>query len=302
MRQTTLLILIVLLASVMTGCVSSGKKTVRPEIDPMIVTISEDDYTEDQVQVMAAIVNRLRGQDVQLRATFNSTGKHTSKDEDFNYAGFELTNTILTGYTVVPIGKDTALALLEGAFLFKDVIDRRAGVQFKAEYIITRQGMNILNSSTVIRTQSFPVVETYILPGKLSDVLGDDIENVADLYLYAIQNAIPFNSGNPDGEGFEKQDYTILTFCKDRLAPWSKFYVVMAAKKNGLSKIGEEAIYLQSNGFRVAMLEAKFTPDSWKSKFYIHARYNPDPKGGGDDIVIGEFLNKASPKAVAEKQ
>ncbi|QGY40258.1 hypothetical protein GM415_08995 [Pseudodesulfovibrio cashew] len=291
MTKTISLIILVLIAS-MTGCVSSNTNINRSQLDPTVIPISEDDYTEDQIQVMAAIVNRLRGQEVQLNATFDPAGKHSVGEKDFKYAGFELTNTILTGYNVVSTGQDTALALLEGAFLFKDVIDRRAGVQFKVQYTITKQGMTILNSSAVTRTQSFPVVEAYILPGELHEVLVDDIENVADLYLYAIQNAIPLNSEKSDAQGFKKGDYTILAFCKDRLAPWSKFSVVMARYKNGRSVIGEEAIYLESHGFRVALIEAQFTPGSLRSKFYINAKYNPTPSLVNKDIVVGEFLNK----------
>ncbi len=260
---------------------------------PPSVAIEDKDLTQDQQLIMAALINRMRGRGEIETVTFDKKGLHTVEEENFHYEGFETTGVILTGYMLKPEKDGNVRALLQGAFLFKDILNRRAGAEFVVGYIIGKDSLNIIQSAVNIRTPAFPKTEAYFVPGKVKDLFDGGVRNMADLYLYALNHAVPmtYNDESTAKMKFENKNHSILVFSMDRMPGNAKFEVVMTKDPNGSSVIGESD-YMVGQGFRVSLAQSKFKPDSPNSKFYIWATYNPDPERGSNDIVIGDFKNK----------
>lgn len=287
-------ILLVLCSMVLTGCVA-GSVTDRTVVLAPTLEMTDDDLTVDQQLVLASLIERLRGNGPAEQVSFDPGGLQATTEENFKYEGFEVSNLVITGYDVFPYGEGQSRAYLDGGLLFKDVLGRRAGVQFAVDYIIREDQLIILNSAVTPRTPDHPEVQALIVPGNLEDVPAGEVENMADMYVWALDKAVPMNKAT-DGERFEKAQYTILVFCMDRLRAEADFRVEVTQYKSGGQQLGE-MVYMGDRGWRTGVIIAEFTPNSPRSRFYIQAKYNADPENGGDTVLVGRFANKVESPA-----
>ena len=284
----------VFLALILSGCVTGGPAD-RTVVVPPMLDLTVDDLLPDQQMVLATLIERLRGNGPLEGVTYEPGGVQATVEQDFKYEGFGLAGLILTGYDVKPFAKGVAAAYLDGGLLFKDELGRRVAVQFAVNYLVYEDHLVIRDSAVTPRTPDFPEVQAFFLPGSFNDIPASEVENMADLYVWTVNHAVPVNLA---GEGFPEQEYTILVFCMDRLRPEASFDVSVTGSRGGGKKLADME-YVGDRGWRTGLVVASFTPDSGQSRFYIRAKYNPNPAGGGQDVLVGQFANKGAVAAPA---
>lgn len=281
--------LLLLLATViLTGCVTTTQTAPDVVLPPML-DMSEDDLLPDQKLVLGSLIERMRGNGPLEMVSFDANGVQASVEKDFKYEGFNLAGLLITGYDVKQISSNSASVYFDGGLLLKDGLERRVAVQFALNYVISNDRIVIQNSAITQRTPSFPNVQAFILPGSFEDIPAERVKTMSDLYIWTVIHAVPMNV--TDRESFSNQKYSILVFCMDRLRKEAAFDVVVTRSAYGGQPIGE-MVYIGDRGWRTGLLVSEFTPDSPRSQFYIRAKYNPDPKGDGQDILVGVFANK----------
>jgi hypothetical protein len=218
---------------------------------------------------------------------------------DFNYDGFDVKNVGVTGYITAELGPDRVQAMLEGVILFKDVINRRAGVYFCTQYVVTPNNITITKSVVAGIPSDFPRVETYFIPEKTFKAAASNLTSYMDYYLFAIENAEPMSYGEGESKVGLTGEYYILTFCKDRIYQEASLAMTITDRPYGAGKKLAEGISINDSGWRILVAGGKFAPGSSRFKFYVGVTYKQEAGSYLPEVVVGEFLNVKKPYAPA---
>jgi len=302
MRKYTFFILPILCTMILSACNIPVMETAPlepppPKVveTPVVKPVKKAQSPDDIKLVTATLIERLRGSRVAVdNVTMDPNGQHAVGELSFSYAGFDVKNVAVTGYVVNVIEPGMAMVVLEGVILFKDVINRRAGVYFATQYIVTQQGINITKSVMAGVPPDFPRVETFFVPQKKLREAGGKLVSYTDYYLFAIENAEPMTYGAEGKKSGKNSDYYVMTFCKDRVFQESSLTMKITSKPYGAGKKLGEAISINDSGWRILIAGGKFSPGSSQNKFYVGVAYQQNPKGYIPEVVVGEFSNVKS--------
>ena len=259
---------------------------------PEVIPLKKSQTPDDIKLVSAALIERLRGGIVAVEnVSFDLNGRYAFGETGFNYDDFDVHNLAITGYVTTLLEPGVAQALLEGIILFKDSINRRAGVYFAAQYVVTQKNITINKAVVAGIPPDFPRVETYFIPEKPFKAAAANLKNYVDYYLFAIENAEPMTYGPGEKKTGTNQKYFIMTFCKDRLFQESSLEMKVTSKPNMGGKKLADPVYINDSGWRIIIAGGKFRPGSASSKFYVGISYKQDPSSHLPSVVVGEFHN-----------
>jgi hypothetical protein len=307
MRKYGSYLLPLLCALVLAGCnmptTQSASLTPPPPKNvpaPQVIPAAPEQKLDDIKLVSAALIERLRGGRISVEnVTLDPNGQHSVGELDFDYDGFDVKNVAVTGYITAELEPGKVQAMLEGVILFKDVINRRAGVYFCTQYIVTRTNINITKSVVAGIPPDFPRVETYFIPEKKFKEAASSLTSYADYYLFAIENAEPMTYGEGESKIGLTGDYYILAFCKDRIYQEASLAMKITDRPYGAGKKLGEGICINDSGWRILVAGGKFAPGSSRFKFYVGVTYKQEAESHLPEVVVGEFLNVKKPYAPA---
>ena len=314
MRKHILLTATILCGLVLAACnmpeLQSAPVEPPPPVDvqaPVAVPVPQAKAPSDIELVSAALIERLRGGRIAVaNVTLDPEGQHAVGELSFDYAGFDVQDVAVTGYTVNVIEPGSALVVLEGAILFKDIINRRTGVYFATQYIMDKDGVNITKSVMTGIPPDFPRVETFFIPQAKLKEAASSLVTYTDYYLFAIENAEPMTYGEGSSKSGLKRDYYIMSFCKDRLFQDSSLSMAVTSRPNGAGTKLAEAISINDTGWRILIAGGKFAPGSSRNKFHVGVAYQQNPGGYLPEVVVGAYSNvkqtEASLAAAAQRE
>ncbi|BDQ38374.1 hypothetical protein SYK_27340 [Pseudodesulfovibrio nedwellii] len=298
MRKYTVLTILVLFSLALTACKMDGLGSTPPPPPPKkvqtpeVIPVKQEQAPDDIKLVTSALLERLRGGKIAVEnVTFDPAGRHAVGEKEFDYEGFDVQNVAVTGYETTVLNQGEVLVMLEGVFLFKDVINRRAGVYYAAQYVVTKRSVNITKSVVVGIPPDFPRVETFFVKEKTFKAVASTLTSYMDYYLFAIENAEPMTYGEDGSRTGIKSKYFIMTFCKDRLFQESSLAMKVTSRAYGAGTKLADAISINDSGWRILIAGGEFTPGSSKSRFYVGVTYKQDPTGYLPAVVVGEFAN-----------
>lgn len=259
---------------------------------PQVIDLAASEVPADIQFAIAAVLQRLRGLDTPIEgATYDPAGRHHVGESGFNYEGYDATGIAITGYTATMLDSGKASVILEGMMLFKDLLMRRTGVYFCAQYLADRNGILIQKSVTTGMAPAFPRVETYIIE---EDALRSGMENMStyqDYYLHVLENAEPMTYAPGGDSSGSREKYFIVTFCKDRIFEESDLKMEVTDKQPPKGKDVAKPVYLNDSGWRFMIAGGKFRPGSRSCKFHVTVTYKQDPKSYLPETVVGQFEN-----------
>ena len=294
-------IISLLLLVYLTGCVTldtiTSNMTDQPRVvqAPPMYQLGQEDTPIDIKLVTAAIIYKLRGVDGAVEhVSFDPDGFIQIGEEDFHYEGFEMTKMTITGYqeTVIQAKKKT-MVTLEGVLLFKDEINRRAGVYFAANYSATKKGIVIENAFTNGIPPDSPQIEAFLVPADVIKPPRPDVENgYLPLYLLAVQNAIPMTAPVDQKPIYPKGEYLMMVFCKDRIFKESIMEMKVSALKSLRGKSISDVAYIAENGWRIMVSGGKFAPGSTANRFYYGVEYTANPGADTEPVKLALFSNR----------
>ena len=263
---------------------------------PQVIPAAPAQKLDDIKLVSAALIERLRGGRISVEnVTLDPNGQHSVGELAFDYDGFDVKNVAVTGYITAELGPNQVQAMLEGVILFKDVINRRAGVYFCTQYVVTQNNINITKSVVAGIPPDFPRVETYFIPEKKFKESASSLTSYMDYYLFAIENAEPMTYGEGESKIGLTGEYYILTFCKDRIFDEASLAMKITDRPYGAGKKLAEGISINDSGWRILVAGGKFAPGSSRFKFYVGVTYKQEAESYLPEVVVGEFLNMKKP-------
>ncbi|WP_319541591.1 hypothetical protein [uncultured Pseudodesulfovibrio sp.] len=279
----TLLALVLVVG--LAGCKAGSMTQSTVELPP-VKSIQESDLSDDQLLALAAVVNRMRGRPNLENAVFDPDQDMMISESGFSYDNMELTNTILLGAESVKLADGKFSSVLEGLFLFRDDLGRRAGARFAVKYYtLPAKGILISDARVSPEGIAYPKVEVYTVLQSAIDITTVKFDNYETLYRTVVEKSFPMTFTSADERQYgDKDKYLVFVFCKDRVSPMADF------KIEGTPKI--KPLYANINGWPVGVFGAKFKPGSPMSKFKFTVTYNPAPDSGGSTVVVGRFENK----------
>lgn len=297
MRKYTLFLLPLLCGLLLAGCIEMPSASLTPPPPkvvpaPQVIPPAPNQKLDDIKLVSAALIERLRGGRISVpNVTLDPNGQHAVGELEFNYDGFDVKNVGVTGYITAELAPGTVQAMLEGVILFKDVINRRAGVYFCTQYVVTQDRINITKSVVTAIPPDFPRVETYFIAEDKFKAAASSLLNYVDYYLFAIENAEPMSYGEGESRTGLTGNYYIMTFCKDRIYQEASLNMKVTDKPFGAGKTLADAISINDSGWRILIAGGKFAPGSTRYKFYVGVNYKQDASGYLPEVVVGEFHN-----------
>jgi len=304
MRKYRQYLLPMLCALVLAGCKMpemATSLTPPPPKDvpaPQVVPAAADQKLDDIKLVSASLIERLRGGRISVdNVSLDPDGQHSVGELDFDYDGFDVQNVAVTGYITAELEPGKVLAMLEGVILFKDMINRRAGVYFATQYVVFQDSINIVKSVVAGIPPDFPRVETYFIPDKTFKAAAPTLTNYVDYYLFAIENAEPMTYGEGESRMGLTSDYYILTFCKDRIYEEASLAMRITDRPFGAGNKLAEGISINDSGWRILIAGGKFAPGSSRFRFYVGVTYKQEEDSHLPTVVVGEFLNTKKPYA-----
>lgn len=259
---------------------------------PEVVPVKQNQSPDDVKLVTSALIERLRGGHIQVEnVAFDPAGQHSVGELGFSYDGFDVQNVAITGYVTTLLEAGRAQAMLEGIILFKDIINRRAGIYFATQYMVTPAGVNITKSVVAGIPPDFPRVETFFVSEKKFKAVASSLTSYVDYYLFAIENAEPMTYGEDGKKTGLNAKYFIMSFCKDRLFQESSLEMRVTSRPYGGGKKLADAVSINDSGWRILIAGGKFVPGSSINKFYVGVNYQVDPDGYLPAVTVGEFWN-----------
>ncbi len=261
--------------------------------------------------VIAAIVEQMRDRGKRIKqVAFDKAGRHTLRDPSFNYAGFDLVLLDIGGYRLIENTKKRTVVRMDGVMHFADDIGRACSNTFAVRYEMRPgRAINIRESAVRHVTPAFPLVRAYFVPaGKIASSRGK-LKTFHDFYKMAVDSAVPMRATAAEIAAREKEkelstwqkfkkaslaevaadEYVILVFCMERLAPAAEFKVKVTAQETVHGNPLAQTVYMNDAGWRIAAMGATAKLNSKADKFYVYATYEPDQSNLEKPILVGKF-------------
>ena len=307
------------------GCATTLTQVGKEDKEPSMKINLPDRYFHDEntvpndiKMICAAIINKSRHRGETPFVCFDPNGTHKIQEEGFNYEGFDVILTDITGFEAKKTATNTVHGTLEGVLHFQDFVGRRASTYFAATYNKTPQGISITKSGAVGIPPVFPRLEAYFVPAEaINKCAKEDLRGFWNTYLFALENAIDMRPTDEDRQAhqafeemsffkkakasmkIEKSEFVLMIFCLDRISGDADLELIISETEHSADKSLVEPGYIDEHGWWITMATGKFAADSWwNTNFYAHVFYNPDPEDESKRLLVGLFSNQKdySPK------
>ncbi len=258
-----------------------------------VETTTVAQLSPDVSAVISAVVARMRGltrPGDALPVEFAGNLGSTLREREFAYDGFVVGAVGIHQYEVS--GADGSERFLAGTLLFSDLIGRRTDIGFSVGYTLARDRITVNLADVVPVYRRLPGVIVAFVPGTLvSDFLIKKITSSTELLSFALENAVPL--GRPSEFPKGRKDYYVFAFFLDRLAPGDRVDLRLSERVQGLSGKSRGVHVVNDRGWRVAMVQARFTLGGEEAIFVkaIHL-----PAGGSEPRLAGVFSTGLSPQ------
>ncbi len=290
-RYSTPLILI-LVALVLTGCVTQGYSLPKP--------VAGIVRTSDSVAVEAAVENLLRGGDLdRVPGVKLAPGARISVSETgFDYAGFAMTKGRLLRYHSP--AKDQAARTIAGELNFEDQLGRRTTVLYYAAYRFAGGEIEIGEANAAPLYSVFPEASMFVVPSEaVVNLAGNLLQTHTALIRFMAKNAVTWMT--PGSVPTGTRDYVVFVFLADRVSPSAELQVKISAVRGGTGGFGKATRYLDVKGWRIAILTGQFALSD-EPYLYVKAVFSPGAEidfGSRTPRLVGLFSTDPSEKPAA---
>ena len=325
LKITKLVFLIFISCCVFCGCVTTLTQVGKEDREPSMKINLPDRYFPDKDTVpidvkliCAAMINKLRHRAETPFVHFDPNGTHKIQEKGFEYEGFDVILTDITGFEAEKTATNTVHGTLEGVLHFQDFVGRRASTYFAATYTKTPEGISIAKSGAAAIPPVFPRLEAYFVPAEaINTCKKEDLRGFWNTYLFALENAIDMQPTDEDRQAhrafeemsflkkakasmkIEKREFVLMIFCLDRISGDADLELIISETEHSVDKNLVVPGYINEHGWWITMATGKFAADSWwNTNFYAHVFYNPDPNDKSKRLLVGLFSNQKdySPK------
>ena len=223
-------------------------------VEVAAIPIANEDVSADLKLAVAGIVKRMQGEKDMAHVRFSPGAGTRLAEPGFAYNGFALTRTSLLNHA--PLAGDPNGIGVGGFLFFEDAMLRRAAVTFEADYTVAKDGITFARAEIGQVLSRHPKVRMFVMPanavvGKLAG-----IRSCQGFYNLAREHAI--DRRNPAAISKTSQDYVIVVFFEDRIAPSDKVEVRVTDDRSGTSGFGQGTTVYDFNGWRVAVVGYNF--------------------------------------------
>ena len=285
----------VLAAALLLGAAGGPRaQTAPPPGEEADRAAFEDLLTLDGMLVAQAIAWVLEGvarPDLIAPVRFGAPEALPPLDPGIRDAALRLSGIVVTGYERVD--GEPARRLIRGLVRHQDQYGRLATTAFKAGYRLAEQEAIVIDSSAVLPLYAPDAgVRFAVVPGtRVSDFLIKKITSSTELLSFALENAVPL--GRPSEFPKGRKDYYVFAFFLDRLAPGDRVGLRLSESADGLSGKSRDVHVVNDQGWRVAMVQGRFTLGDDKAPFVkaIHL-----PAGGSEPRLAGVFSTGLAPQ------
>jgi hypothetical protein len=202
--------------------------------------------------------------------SFGSQEQNLLREDNFAYSDFAVGNIRFT--EAGQLSESPLRRMIAGIVQFDGSHERGALAYVRAEYLLEENGLVIERSWARPFAPTDPRLDVVVVPLSAVKAAGDGIYSSWDsLYEFAAQNRV-------SAEDSKSRDwYVIYLFCLDRLAPDADFYAVVGktSRESSKDKSLAKPVDLNYDGFRVAVVKAKFRLGSTARRFYLNVQYRP---------------------------
>jgi hypothetical protein len=249
------------------------------------VPLTSSDLPADIKLVAAAVSFRMKGYGPNRipHVTFApATGN--IQEAGFNYEGFVVKGISVVGYGNRPDGRPGKE--LGAVLLFEDSVGRRTTVRLLAHYAVSGNGIQVDHASITPVFPAWANAEAYIVPrAALPANPRSLIRNHADLYSFAVSNAIRPGSATNDGRNL------VFLFAKDRASPTATLKGKVSDDKTGTSGYEGGTKILDYAGWRAASIAGQFDVNG-NAMLFAKPVYRPGEEQGffaRGDRLLGSF-------------
>ena len=222
---------------------------------PEPIATSLDQMPGDIATVVTAIQQRIIGYDVDRASNVrfaNETASAFAETWSF-LRGFAPAGTQL--YTYETVTDDPAAKTGCGRLDFEGPLGRRASALYETRFRPSADDLMVEENQVNPVYSDFPEPIMFVVP---ADVLPTTYPgNYPELLEFVGERAV--NPLTPESISPEKSEYTIFVFLLDRISPSSKLEVKISNEKTGIRGYKESTMYIDFNGWRVALLSGRFT-------------------------------------------
>jgi hypothetical protein len=266
---------------------------------------AEQEWPQDARDVAFAIASRTIGLSGLSNIAFGPGVEESFEGTANNFfADFQTGNIVLASYANHGTGSvyDAEVA---GVINLIDRNGRIVSLLFGAKYTVDGQSIFVSQAATATSSPNSVMVEVHLVP--MDTFLNIPYEVVSDwtaLYKLARENAyIPPKEDAPEGT------YMVMTFIKNRIPPDAKFEAIVSDRKTARrtqdNAAKSQERYMDYQGWRVHMFAAKFSPTSFRDRFYINYYYTPGsgmPESERDKVQVARYDSKPSGEPSARPQ
>ncbi len=255
-------------------------------VSPELETTTVAQLSPDVSAVISAVVTRMRGTTRPgdaLAVEFAGNLASTLREPGFAYHGFVVGAVGIHQYEVS--GADENERFLAGTLLFSDLVGRRTDIGFSVGYTVARDRITVTLADVVPVYRRIPGLIVAFVPGAVvSDFLIKKITSSTELLSFALENAVPLVRPAEFPKG--RRDYYVFAFFLDRLAPGDRVDLRLSESAEGLSGKSRDVHVVNDQGWRVAMVQSRFTLGGETATFVkaIHL-----PAGGSEPRLAGVF-------------
>jgi hypothetical protein len=210
------------------------------------------------------------------------------------YRAFQAGKIILVGYSNHGTGSNYD-ADVSGVINLGDRNNRMVALQFAAQYTVNGKTIRINRCTAVTASPPTAQVEVYLVPMETFKTMPYEVfTDWEALHRLAVQHAyVPPLADAP------VDNYMVMTFLRNRLPLNAKFEAIVSNRKSS-RKTSDNAAksqerYMNFQGWRVHMFGARFSPTSFRDRFYINYYYTPGdgmPGSERDRVQIARWDSK----------
>jgi len=284
---------IVFIALLFIGCVTPEKKAPLK-----FLPMAKQEIPGDAELVAAAILSRMNGFNIskKLGASFKEGANDNLDAPEFDYSGFVIKGHRLYQYAERPEGKPGRL--VAGQLDLEGLFNRRAKLDYIAQYDLTEKGLVIEEARAVSVFSTNPKVEVYIVP---AETLEKEKGKYPPIWegLYTMAKTSDILRANKENPNRNSKKNILFLFLMDRTAPSARTALRLVNQKTSDMDYGwgRESKYLNFNGYRVAMAAGSF-PVNPSQDFWIKLVFSSGKEAGSPTrrIIYHEDLRKITTK------
>lgn len=232
--------------------------TIQPPVPelalPSPLATSQINMPVDAIRVAAAIVDHLQGGSGLAAGVLFSTSAGEALDRSEAVpTGFDWRDTTLLQYATR--NTSTAGRIAAGRLEFADTFGRRAALLFTVEYVTAVEPIEVVNVQVATAYALEPAVTAYVMNAADLPATGSEtLRSHAGLLDLAAEH------GQLLREAVGEDDRMVLVFLLEQVSPSADFLAGVSANQFGLGLFSDETRYINSGGFRAALIPGRFDP------------------------------------------